>query len=180
MTKPTFFLIFLSSLLLFGGSLTVNAQNTTQFQEDDEKAIQPKQANILQQLDLSRQQLNQIRLINQQFRPPLRQSNLRLKAANQALDDAIYSDQADETLIQSRLRDAQSAHAEWIKNRTRLESEISKVLNQDQLARFRQFRRQNRVKNNRNRLLNNQAPPVQRLNRLPKQMQNRPLQRRNN
>lgn len=179
MIKPTFFLIFLSSLICFGASLKVGAQTNTQFQDDDERVNQPNQSNILQQLDLSRQQLNQIRLINQQFRPPLRQSNQRLKAANQALDDAIYSGQSDEALIQSRLRDAQSAHAEWIKNRTRLESEISRVLNPNQLARFRQFRRQNRANNARNRL-NNPAPPVQRLNRLPRQIQNRPVQRRNN
>lgn len=179
--KPTLPSIFLSFLLLFCLSLAADAQINQQLTED-EKAIadQPDRADVMQELDLSRQQLNQIRLINQQFRPPLRQSNQRLQAANQALDEAIYSGQANETLIQSRLRDAQEAHAEWIRNRTKLESEISKILNPNQLARFRQLRRQSRMNNQRNRQLDNQPPPVQRLNRIQRQIQNRRNQRRNN
>lgn len=180
MIKPTFLSIFLSFTLLFGISLTAQAQTNNQFQEEDETNAPPNRTDVMQDLDLSRQQLNQIRLINQQFRPPLRQSNQRLQAANQALDEAIYSGQANETLIQSRLRDAQAAHAEWISNRTRLESEIAGILNPSQLARFRQLRRQNRMNNARNRQLDNQTQPVQRLNRIQRQIQNRRIQRRNN
>lgn len=178
--KRITFTIFLCFLLLLGASLATDAQTNTEFQENDAEIAQPNRANILQQLNLSRPQLQQIRSINQQFRPPLRQSNLRLKAANQALDYAIYGGQADENTIQARLREAQEAHAEWIQNRTKLESEISRVLNPNQLARFRQFRRQNKLNNARNRQLNNQSQPVQRLNRIQKQIRNRQTPRRAN
>lgn len=179
--KLTFLSIFCGCALLCGGSILSHAQTNNQFQEDEKAtSAPPARVDILQELDLSRQQLNQIRIINQQFRPPLRRSNQRMQAANQALDEAVYSGRAEDSLIQARLREAQTAHAEWIENRTRLESEISKVLNPNQLARFREFRLRNKQYNQRNRQLNNQTQPVQRLNKIQKQIRERRLQRRNN
>lgn len=182
MTKPTFLLIFLSVLILFCVSITVSAQTNNQFQDDEEPLPAPQnRLNVLQELNLSREQLGQIRTINREYQPQLRQSRQRMQAANQALDEAVYGGQSNDAEVQSRLREAQTAHSEWIKTRTASESEITKVLNPNQLTRFRELRLQNKRTNLRNRQLNNQAQPVpQRLNRLRRQMRNRRLLRRNN
>lgn len=178
--KPAFFTIFLSVMIIFGVFTSVEAQVTNQYQED-ETLTQPNRPSLVETLGLSKDQIAMLRQINRQYQPPLRQSRQRMQAANQALDDAVYGGQ-NNTVIQSRLREAQIAHSEWIKARTDSESAIARILNSDQIMRFRDLRRQNRQAATRNRQLNNQAQPVPgRLNRLQRQIRNnRRLQRRNN
>lgn len=132
------------TLLILGFSFTsVKAQDDT---PDDVKSSSvrriQRRPNLLQELNLSREQIQQIRSINQSRKPLMQESQIRLREANRALDEAIYADTPDETLIQERLKAVQLAQAEHIKNRTQIEFAIRRVLNPDQLVRFRELRRQ--------------------------------------
>lgn len=153
--------------------MTVSAQEET---PDVQTAEQPKRPGLLAQLNLTREQVQQIREINQQNRPQIREANRRLQEASRNLDIAVYSDTGDEAGIQARVKEVDAAHAEFIKLRTQTEFAVRKILNPEQLARFREIRRQSildkkilpRLRNN-NRM-NRQNRPIN--NRL---RQNRPM-----
>ena len=180
--KPTFFSLFLSALVIFGVGVAAAAQAVNnQYREEANLPPQPSRPSLVGELNLSGEQIDRLRRINRQFQPPLRQARLRMQAANQALDEAVYGGQ-DNAVIQSRLKEAQMAHSEWIKARTDSESAITAILTRNQLTRFRELRQRNKQAAARNRQLTNQTQPVPgRLNRLQRQIRNnRRLAPRNN
>lgn len=130
-------LIFFTFLLLFGAIFT-NAQNIQENQPNERQNIRPQR--LFEQLGLSREQIQQIRRINQEKQPLMRSAQEKLREANRALDAAIYADNANELEIQNRLKDAQTAQAEVVKIRTAIEFEVRKILTTEQLAKFRQLR----------------------------------------
>jgi len=95
---------------------------------------------LLQQLDLNPQQVQQIRRINAEKRPLLREAQNRLREANRNLDQAIYADNSNENDIQARIREAQKAQAEVIRIRSMNELAVRRILTGDQLVKFRDFR----------------------------------------
>lgn len=130
-------LIFFAFLILFGTVFT-NAQNIQENQPNERQNIRPQR--LFEQLGLSREQIQQIRRINQEKQPLMREAQEKFREANRALDAAIYADNANEAEIQNRLKDAQTAQAEVVKIRTAIEFEVRKVLTTEQLAKFRQLR----------------------------------------
>ncbi len=156
--------------LFLGCFINVAAQDETPSDQT------PKRSGLLAQLDLTREQIQQIRTINQQNRPQIRQANLRLKEANRNLDAAVYSDTANENDVRLRIKDVHAAHAEVVRLRAETEFAVRKILTTDQLTRFRDFREQALTeKENAPRLRNNRRLTNQnrRLNNLRRQ--NRPL-----
>ena len=137
---------------------------------------QTKRPPLLGQLNLTQEQIEQIREINRRNRPPMREASQRLREANRSLDTAVYDDAADEADIQLKIKEVSAAHAEVVKLRAQNEFAVRKVLNADQLAKFREIRRQTmlekenlqKLKNNR-RIINPNRPLNNRLR------QNRPL-----
>ncbi|HEY2867574.1 MAG TPA: periplasmic heavy metal sensor [Pyrinomonadaceae bacterium] len=99
-----------------------------------------KRPNLLRILGISPEQQQAVRRINQRRKPLMEAATARLRAANQALDDAIYSDNVDESVFQARLKDVHAAQAEVVKLRFTSELEIRKILTPDQLSRFRELR----------------------------------------
>ena len=142
---------------------------------------QQNRPKLLEELNLSKEQIQQIRRINAERKLIMQESKRRFDAANLALDESIYGDKGDEAEIQARLRDAQLAHAEMIKNRTISETAIRRVLTPTQLTRFRelrqQFNPQKREINQEQRQINNQQQPPNRLKNLPKRQILRQQQR---
>lgn len=140
-----------------------------------------KRAEILERLGLSSEQMQQFRRVNGENRPRMRQAQQRLQEANRALDEAVYADAADEAFIQTRLKEVQSAQAEVIKIRTLNELAVRRILNHEQLTRFREARRnfnaalgerrmnkkENRMLNAPNRRLGNRRGQRQRANTPP-------------
>ena len=162
-------------LFLLTGCLltTVRAQDETA-PTDAPTANQPKRPGLMAQLNLTQVQIEQIREINRQNRPQIREANQRLKEANRNLDAAIYGDAANEADIQLKIKEVHAAHAEVIKLRTANEFAVRKVLSREQLAKFREIRRQQidekenlpRLRNNKlNNQTNNPNRPLK--NRLP-------------
>ena len=150
--------------LLFAGWLIVlspfgvRAQSAAQ-EGDSPQIERPKRPNLLQQLNLSPDQIQQIRSFNKERRATMQESQRRLKDANQALDEAINSS-AGEPEIQARQKEVQAAHTDFVKNRTINEQFVRQVLTPEQFEKFRGLQadfRQNKKLNNLNR---NQANGV--------------------
>ncbi len=95
---------------------------------------------VLGQLGLTRDQMLQIRRMNQERKPMMDAAQTRLKEANRLLNEAIYSDQATEADVQSRLKEAQQAQGEVAKIRFMHEFAVRRVLTPEQLVRFRDLR----------------------------------------
>ncbi|MBV9216237.1 MAG: hypothetical protein JO053_08680 [Acidobacteria bacterium] len=127
------------SLLL---STAAFAQDTRPTPVNDVQNSDPQNArgNLLQQLDLSPDQVRQIRRFNMERRPLMEAAQARLRDANQALDAAIYADNENEADILAKLKEAQTAQAEVARLRSMNELEIRRVLTRDQLVRFRTMR----------------------------------------
>lgn len=94
----------------------------------------------LKQLGLSREQFQQIRVLNQQRKPLMDAAQIRLRQTNRALDEMIYADNASDADVQARLKDFQMAQAEVAKIRFLNEFGVRRILTPDQLIRFRQLR----------------------------------------
>src|SRR5215213_10761722 len=76
---------------------------------------QQRRPNLLQELNLSREQIQQIRRINQARKPLMQEAQMRFRQANRSLDEAIYADSPNEADVQARMKDVQLAQAEVIK-----------------------------------------------------------------
>lgn len=102
-----------------------------------------KAANLLQLLNLTTDQLQQIRAINQETREDLRSAVNNQRAARRALDAAIYADQPpDSTQIKEKARELGEAQMEAVKIRADVEFRIRQILTPEQLIHFRDLRRQ--------------------------------------
>lgn len=166
MNKLKFTTLFFAGLLAFG-FLSVNAQEENSVNDASEQNFkQQRRPNLLAALDLTKEQIQQIRRINAEKKPLMQAAQQKHREANRNLDQAIYADNADETEIQARLKDVQLAQAEVFKIRAMTEFAIRKILTPDQLVKFRELRlsfmerMENRSTERKNRQLNN---PNQRL-----------------
>lgn len=156
--------------------MTVSAQNESPNESPNaQTAGQPKRPGLLAQLNLTREQIQQIREINRQNRPQIREANRRLREANRNLDTAVYRDTADEAEVQTKIKDVHDAHAEFIKLRAQTEFAVRKVLNSEQLAKFREIRQQTMLeKQTLPRLRNNNGMNKQNRPAINRLRQNRP------
>jgi len=176
MKKLNYKILFSAFFLLTVSFSTVKSQDETPLDAPPQNFNQARRPNLLNELDLSQNQIQQIRRINADKKPLLREAQQKVREANRSLDQAIYTDDADETEIQTRLKAAQLAQAEVIKIRSATEFAVRRVLNSNQLVRFREIRQKfmERMENNlnqrKNRPLN--APNQRFINRQRKQRQN--------
>lgn len=160
MKKYNYKNLIFTILLLTASFSVVKAQNEALPEDAAAQNLrQARRPNLLAELDLSQNQIQQIRRINADQRPLVREAQQKWREANRRLDQAIYADNADETEIQARLKDAQFAQAELIKIRSATEFAVRQVLTPDQLVKFRDIRR----------------TFMERIENLPKQLNNRRL-----
>ena len=159
---PLFF-AFLLSLLVF---LPAHAQQDDMPPPENESQAPPpnNRPRITEALNLNRDQLQQLRRINQTRRPVMQEAQRKWREAQLELDSAIYADNPNEEEIKLRLKEAQVAHSEFIKARTETEYLIRKILTPEQLQKFRQLRERARQ------MLGNPngEPPRRRMNRFPR------------
>lgn len=97
-------------------------------------------AGLLKQLNLSPEQVTQIRTIQTESVPQAKDLTQRLNRARRALDMSIYSDAADESLIEQRVRDVADAQAALLRLRAQTELRVRRVLTPEQLQTFRRLR----------------------------------------
>lgn len=167
--------LFIFSILLFGSFSFATAQPLQDRPKDDK--MRPME--LFRRLGLSREQMQQIRRINQENQPLMREAQRRLGESNRALDIAIYADTVNESEIQTRLNEVQTAHEEVIKLRSAMELAVRKVLTLEQLAEFRRLREEMTRQNQERRMDNRDFPPQKRDDLPNRPIQQPPLNRPN-
>lgn len=98
--------------------------------------------NLMQRLNLSREQRLRLREIRRGSEPELRELARRLRRARLALDEAIYADAADEALVERRSRELSEAQSALTLLRAANELRVRRVLTAEQLRLFRGLRRE--------------------------------------
>jgi Spy/CpxP family protein refolding chaperone len=135
----------LFALLICGSAGMLSAQGNLQPVGDrpppDERG-EVKRPNLLKILGLSPAQMLDVRRVNQARKPQMDAAQGRLRDANRALDEAIYADNFDQAAFDTRLKEVQAAQADVARLRFTNEMNIRKILTPEQLARFRELRRQ--------------------------------------
>jgi Spy/CpxP family protein refolding chaperone len=154
---------------------TIDAQRL-QDNKPPKEGFRPQQ--LLRELNLSREQIQQIRRIHEERRQQMQAAQTRLRDANRNLDNAIYADNVNEEEIQNRLKEAQLAQAEVIKIRNLTELAVRKVLTQEQLVKFRTLRDELIKRMEEQRMNNDDDMPPQDREDMPNPPVNRPFQQR--
>lgn len=103
-------------------------------------------ANLLLRLNLSPEQLRQLREVRRQSEPEARALTRRLNLARRALDEAINADALDEALVEERTREFTAAQAALARLRAQTELRVRRILTPEQLRAFRDLRQQARLR----------------------------------
>ena len=130
-------------LMSFGAAAQDSRQSPTEANNPEPIERPNNRVSLLRELNLTPDQVRQIREINRETREQMRAAAQRQRGARRALDAAIYAEKPIQTEIDRRTSDLAAAQAELTKLRAATESRIRQVLNSEQFARFRELRRQN-------------------------------------
>jgi Spy/CpxP family protein refolding chaperone len=104
--------------------------------------VRPRGGNLMRRLSLTPEQRRQLREIRSQGEPETRELTRRVRLARRALDEAIYSDAVEESLVERRARELSAAQAALVRLRAATELKVRRVLTPEQLKTFRELRRQ--------------------------------------
>lgn len=148
MKKYSFYsLLFVAALAVFsvsalaqGGPPPEDIRDRPQPRDDGPRNRPGDRGQMLRELGLSREQMQQIRRMNEERRPVMEAAHRRMEAANRALDQAIYADTLDQTEIDNRLKEVNAAQNELNRLRFMNELQVRKVLTPEQLVKFREMR----------------------------------------
>lgn len=138
LTKPAA-AVMLFLLLLAVSSSQVYAQNAGEEIDVEQGSQDATWASVL---NLTPDQVARIRAIRQQNRLEWQATKQRVNQAQRALDQAIYSDNANEAVIEQSAREVATAHAAEVRLRAMTELSIRRVLTLEQLNAFRTIRQQ--------------------------------------
>jgi Spy/CpxP family protein refolding chaperone len=120
---------------------------------------EPTTTDPIEQLRLSPDQRQAIRRIVADNRVERQTTNLRLREANAALDQALDAD--DENLIEQRINEVATAQAAQLRMRIHTEMKIRRILRPEQLATLRRLRLQVRDVMSPQRMNNPRRPAAQ-------------------
>ena len=115
--------------------------NTSQAENAQKAGPTRDRADLLQELGLTPEQLEEMRRINQERRPAEIAARQRFQDATRTLNIAIYSESVDEVGFESSLKEFQAAQADLARIKFTRELAIRKILNTEQLLKFRELRR---------------------------------------
>jgi Spy/CpxP family protein refolding chaperone len=165
----TLFPLLLAALLLLFSNAQARAQSNSNGAGDatQEATAGEQNANLADQLKLTPDLLGRIATIREQTKEERRLVNQRVREAQRALEDAIYSDNANESLIEERARELSAAQAEALRLRSRMEWNVRRVLTPEQLTALRSIRERARARQQERRLFNPGQQQLQRPLRAP-------------
>jgi Spy/CpxP family protein refolding chaperone len=148
------------ALMILGSTVGALAQTTppqTQIEPapTQTQMTQAQQVPDFRALNLTPEQVQKIRAINQELKDERQAANLKLRQAQRALAEAVESPTPDEALISQRSREVAEAQANTIRLRSLTEARILQVLTPDQRVKLREMRQRNLA----NRRLNQQQSP---------------------
>ena len=113
----------------------------TVFAKQDPPPQEPLQDPI-EQLRLSPEQRQRIRMIVEENKLERQRTNRRLREANVALDQALDAQPIDESLVEQRVNEVAAAQTAQLRIRIQTEIKIRRELRPEQLAILRQSRLQ--------------------------------------
>ena len=126
-------------LLVVSAAHSVSAQTAD---ETPEVAQSNQDSNWRTLLNLTPEQVRQIRAIRRANRLEWQAARQRVRESLRALDQAIYSDDASEAVIEQRAREVAEAQTAEVHMRAMTELSIRRVLTPAQLNAFRTIRQQ--------------------------------------
>lgn len=138
MAAAPFLLLLL--LLCFNAAPAVAQDNGAAASGETEQSAGNEGRRLLQSLALSPDQLLKIRMIREQNKEERRLAAERLRSAQRALDEAIYSNDASESVIEERARELAAAQAATVRLRAMTELSIRRILTPEQLNTLRGLR----------------------------------------
>jgi Spy/CpxP family protein refolding chaperone len=97
---------------------------------------------IISHLNLTPDQMDKIKAIGAEQRDERQATMRRIRQAEKALDDAIYVENADESVIAARAKEVADARAEQVRLQALREVRIRRILTPEQLVSFLDLRRQ--------------------------------------
>lgn len=106
--------------------------------------LAPRSPDPIEQLHLTPEQRQRIRLIFQENKDERQSINRRVREANVALDQALDAEPTDETVIDRRVNEVVAAQAAQMRMRIYTELKIRRELRPEQLATLRRLRLQAR------------------------------------
>lgn len=126
-------MLLLAAVLLSTSATYLHAQELT-----------PPAPDPIEQLRLTPEQRQRIRIILEGNKEERQQINRRLREANVALDQALDTEPTDEGVIDQRLNELATAQAAQMRMRIQTELKIRRELRPEQLATLRRLRLQAR------------------------------------
>ena len=152
-----------TSMLLLPVVLIITCAGVSHAQE-----LAPTAPDPIEQLRLTPEQRQRIRLIFEENKNERQSINRRVREANVALDQALDADPVDENIIDQRLNELATAQTAQTRMRIQTELKIRRELRPEQLATLRRLRLQVRDFVNGQRPLN-QRPLNPRRRNIPRQ-----------
>ena len=131
-------MLFPVMALLLGGGATVYSQINQE--PPTEEPITGRAPDLLGRLNLTPDQLQQIRRIQREMRDERTAANQRLRESNRALEDALDAESPDEQVIEQRIQAVNAAQNAQLRTRIQTEIRIRRVLNPNQLAILKNIR----------------------------------------
>ena len=95
----------------------------------------------IRELNLTAEQREQIRMIREQNRAERATINQRVRETNRALEEALDSEDPDQSVLEQRIQEVSAAQAEAMRMRIRTEVRIRKVLTNEQRIMLKEMRR---------------------------------------
>jgi Spy/CpxP family protein refolding chaperone len=124
-------------MLLLAAGLLLAGSSSSYAQEPGPPAADP-----IEQLRLTPDQRQRIRLILQENKDERQVTNRRLREANVALEQSLDAEPVNENLIEQRINELAGAQAAQMRMRIRMELKIRRELRPEQLAMWRTLRLQ--------------------------------------
>lgn len=124
-------------MLLLAAILLLTATSSTYAQD-----LAPPAVDQIQQLNLTPEQRQKIRMIFEENKVQRQMTNRRVREANIALDQALDAEPVDEALVEQGINDLATAQAAQLRMRIQTEMKIRRELRPEQLATLRQLRLQ--------------------------------------
>ena len=140
------------SLPLFLGGRAFAQEDDAQTRDTRTNERTPGRADgdLIGRLNLTQDQVKQIREIRQQNAEEMRNTRMRMMRAQRELDEAIYADSVDESAIEAHARDLAVAQAAVARLRALTELRIRRLLTPEQLNLLREIRQQARERDREN------------------------------
>ena len=95
----------------------------------------------IRELNLTAEQREQIRMIREQNRTERATINQRVRETNRALEEALDSDNPDQSVLEQRIQEVSAAQAEAMRMRIKTEVKIRQVLTSEQRIMLKEMRR---------------------------------------